>query len=174
MKNEKQSTIIDPKVQEWIDSLQDNVDVESVVKYIDTGSKAVCNFLIKSAAAKIAIIDGINKANDILKHSLNTDIEITLQDVNKHIDLVSDFEMFTLAVKSMPLQKSVIDDIIQQKIETICQKAQSGNEVINLLRKHLEDIHKNVGELPDPNIHNVRMARNAAKRDIKPFGIKQK
>jgi len=172
---ENKDEILDEDVRKWIDSLNDEVNISNLTNYISKGSDAVCNFLLKSAAAKIAIMDGIRKANEILKFSLNTEIEISTKEIDKYIDVVSDFEFFTLAAKSMPVNKELIDLLIKLKMNNLNQsnadKSINGNDILNTLRKHLDDIHSKVGEMPDPNIHTVRMAE---RKEVKPFGVKQK
>lgn len=169
--------ILDPKIKEWVDNYDYQLDSNKCLALAEDVSLKVANELVLSIIRKVGTIEGIRKANEILT-SLNIDTEIELSPLIKEINVINELELKILALKTCNLSKISKNKILNKYIEKFGNSENKKQEsIVDLLKQEVNKVYKNLGELPSPRIDDVNLVKDQkplATRPVKPFGKKDK
>lgn len=165
--------IIDSEIKEWINDYDYKIDIDSCTEAAEQISLQIANSLISSVVRKIGAIEGVNKANEVLKSRLGINTEITLDPLIKEINNLSDLELKLIALQTCKLSKDTKDKLLDRYIsETSLEKRKS--TVNDLLKEQINKIYQNLGELPSRDINEVNLVKDQKKSVVtRPFGRKK-
>lgn len=171
-----EDNIRDPEIKEWVQNYEYQIDVDSCVKMAEDISISTANTLVASIVRKIGIIEGVKKANEILKNELNLDTEIEMDSLINEINSLNEMELKLLALQTCNISSQTKQQILEKYIgEFDSSLRKKSNSVIELLRKEVNKIYENLGELPSKDINEVKLVKDKKQRNVtRPFGKKSK
>lgn len=173
---EESKEILDTDIQEWIKSYDYHIDSDSCSELAEKISLEVANSLLLSVIKKVGAIEGVNKANEILKSKLGINTEIEIGSLIKEINNLSELELKLVALRTCDLSTDTKQKILNgyiQGIAPLMEKKQT--TVTDLLKEQIERVYKNLGELPSNNINDVKLVKDQKKPlATRPFGRKKK
>lgn len=175
---DNQEQILDEDIKDWVNEQDYKVNLNSCSKLAEDISISTANELVSSVVRKIGILEGVRKANEILKN-LDIDTEIDLTTLTKEINEINELELKLLALRTCNISKDSKQKILNKYIEKFgSQENKKQETIVDLLRNEINKIYKTSAELPSPNIDEVRMVRDrkplATRPNKKPFGRKNK
>ena len=170
---DKTEEILDPEIKEWVKHYNYQVNSKQCTELAEKISISVANEILSSIIKKIGTIEGIRKANEILK-SLNIDTEVELDSLTKEINSINELELKILALRTCNISKESKQKILDKYIDKFGIPENKKQEtVVDLLRQEINKVYKNLGELPSNNINDVRLVKDQKKIAARPFGRKK-
>ena len=175
---DNQEQILDEDIKDWVNEQDYKVNLNSCSKLAEDISISTANELVSSVVRKIGILEGVRKANEILKN-LDIDTEIDLTTLTKEINEINELELKLLALRTCNISKDSKQKILNKYIEKFgSQENKKQETIVDLLRNEINKIYRTSAELPSSNIDEVRMVRDekplATRPSKKPFGRKNK
>jgi len=166
------NNLIDQEIKDWIASAY-KIDIEACSDIAEKFSIDIANQLVLSVVKKVGAIEGINKANDILKE-LNIDTEIESSALAKEINNLNELELKLIALRTCNLSRETKQKLIDRYISETNLSEKKSPSVTELLKEEINKVYRNLGELPSSNINEVRLVKNQKKSvAIRPFGRKK-
>lgn len=166
--------IIDPEIKNWIENYDYHIDAKACSELAEQYSIETCNQLLNSIIKKVGVIEGVRKANDILKSVLNIDTEIEVTPLVKEINNLNELELKLLALQTSNLTPDTKKQIIESYINNASIKEIKTPTVTDLLKQEIDKVYRNLGELPSNDINSVRRVKDVNTYKVKPFGRKNK
>lgn len=150
----------DPEIQEWIDNYDIKIDKDSCIQYTEALTQDFTKKLILSTCKKIAALEAIEASNNILKHHLNTPIEIDAKTLLEEIEKISEFEFKVMALATTNLSEATKVSILEKYIDSINsvkdnKEKLKKNPIIDLLRGEINKINNELSERASRDINRV-------------------
>ena len=172
MKDSKE--IIDTEIKEWVESYDYKVDSDTCADVAEQIALDVANSLILSVVKKVGVIEGINKANEILKSKLDINTEIEINPLIKEINNLSELELKIIALKTCNLSSDTKKKLLDRYIQETNILEKKSPSVTDLLKEQINKVYQNLGELPSNNINEVKLVKDQKKPiATRPFGRKK-
>lgn len=172
---EESKEILDTDIQEWVKSYDYHIDSDTCSDLAEKISLEVANSLLLSVVKKVGAIEGVNKANEILKSKLGINTEIEINSLIKEINNLSELELKLVALKTCDLTTDTKQKILERYVqETSLLLEKKSPTVTDLLKEEINKVYRNLGELPSNNINDVKLVKDQKKPlATRPFGRKK-
>lgn len=160
----------DPEIQQWVENYDVEIDPEQYVKFTQKLKEDIAKQILLSTCKKIAALEGLAAANDLLKFHLNTPIEIEPKDLLKEIESMANFEMKVLALQTSNLSEETKNKLLQKLIENFDKPEiaipvkKEKNPIIEMLRKEVNKINSELSEQASRDINRVERRNSERKK----------
>lgn len=161
----------DPEIQQWVENYDVKIDPEQYVKFTQKMKEDIAKQILLSTCKKVAALEGLAAANDLLKFHLHTPIELDPKDLLKEIESMADFEMKVLAIQTSNLSEDTKEKILQQLIsnfgkpEVSIPVKKEKNPIIEMLRKEINKINSELSEQASRDINRVERRNTERKKN---------
>lgn len=144
--------------------LKPNTDIKPYLEIAREAQAKVKDVILKVAALKIGYMEGFKNAQDCLKNEMEVPLEFSTDKFVAELDKITDLEMRVIAISSSGLDEQTKSKLIQTCVDTHytenSNKKSPKNIVYELLKEQTEKVYKQLGELPSPNINEVKKPKD--------------
>lgn len=172
----KEEELENKEVTEWKNEYDFPVNVDDYLQMTEDIAKETCYTLLSSICSKIGLLEGIKKANEIIKYKFDLPTEIDSKFALEEIEKITKLEIQSLIVgNSMfsPKNKEIILDKLLKRIEEVIPETKKKPDLIDVYREQLNRVYNEQGELPSPDINSVKRVKENMPA-ARPFGRKKK
>lgn len=144
--------------------LKPNTDIKPYLEIAREAQAKVKDVVLKIAALKIGYMEGFKNAQDCLKNEMEVPLEFSTDKFVAELDKITDLEMRVIAISSSGLDEQTKSKLIQTCVDIHytenSNKKSPKNIVYELLKEQTEKVYKQLGELPSPNINEVKKPKD--------------
>lgn len=151
---------------------KDLVDIQPYVENSIEIAQQVKAVVLKIASTKIGYVEGFKQAQDCLSSQLNVPLELDMDEFIKELDRIGSLELKLLAIQSGNFSDDLKnklreDTILNFNIKHEKTKKNQVNPLVEVLKKEVNRINRELGEQASPNVNEVKRIAPSKKENSK-------